>query len=158
MEITASLVKELREKTGAGMMDCKKALVATEGNINEAIDWLREKGIAKAEKKASRIAAEGACVVKTNGNKAIIFELNCETDFVAKNDKFVAMKEVIADAILASNATNDEEALEVLVNGKTLKEYLLEQVSAIGENLTLRRLSVVEKAEAQEYGFYIHMG
>lgn len=158
MEITAKLVKELRDKTGAGMMDCKKALVATEGNINEAVDWLREKGIAKAEKKASRIAAEGACVVKTDGNKAIIFELNCETDFVAKNDKFIKMKEDIAAALLASNATTEEAAFEVLVDGLVLREYLLEKTAGIGEKLTLRRFKVVTKEENQQFGAYTHMG
>lgn len=158
MQITASLVKNLREKTGAGMMDCKKALVATEGNIEKAIDWLREKGIAKAAKKASRIAAEGACVVKTSGNKAIIFELNCETDFVAKNDIFITTTEKIAAALLASDATCEECALNVEIEGKSLKEFLLIQISAIGENLTFRRFEVVNKEDGQEFGAYMHMG
>lgn len=158
MQVTAKLVKELRDKTGAGMMDCKKALVATEGNINEAVDWLREKGIAKAAKKASRIAAEGSCVVKTDGNKAIIFELNCETDFVAKNDRFINMKEAVAAALLESAATTEEAALEVLVDGKVLSEYLLEQTAGIGEKLTFRRFSVLNKEDNQEFGAYIHMG
>ena len=158
MQVTAKLVKELRDKTGAGMMDCKKALVATEGNIEQAVDWLREKGIAKAAKKASRIAAEGSCVVKTEGNKAIIFELNCETDFVAKNDNFVNLTNKIADALLASDATCEECALEVAVEGKPLKEFLLESISAIGENLTFRRFSVVAKNDNQEFGAYMHMG
>jgi len=139
-------------------MDCKKALVATEGNIELAIDWLREKGIAKAAKKASRIAAEGACVVKTSGNKAIIFELNCETDFVAKNDIFITTIEKISAALLASEATCEECALEVIVEGKALKDYLLGQISAIGENLTFRRFEVVTKEDGQEFGAYIHMG
>ncbi len=158
MQVTAKLVKELRDKTGAGMMDCKKALVATEGNIEQAVDWLREKGIAKAAKKASRIAAEGSCVVKTEGNKAIIFELNCETDFVAKNDNFVNLTNKIADALLASDATCEACALEVAVEGKSLKEFLLESISAIGENLTFRRFSVVAKNDNQEFGAYMHMG
>ncbi|XMB71838.1 translation elongation factor Ts [Mycoplasmatota bacterium WC30] len=158
MQVTAKLVKELRDKTGAGMMDCKKALVATEGNVDLAIDWLREKGIAKAEKKASRIAAEGSCVVKTAGNKAIIFELNCETDFVAKNDNFVNLVNKIGDAILASNAMCEECALEVSVEGKPLKEYLLEQSSKIGEKLSFRRFEVVAKKDNQEFGSYMHMG
>ena len=158
MQVTAKLVKELRDKTGAGMMDCKKALVATEGNVAQAIDWLREKGIAKAEKKASRIAAEGACVVKTAGNKAIIFELNCETDFVAKNENFVNLLNKIGDALLASNATCEECALEVLVEGTPLKEFLLEQISKIGEKLSFRRFDVVVKEDNQEFGSYMHMG
>ncbi len=158
MQITASLVKQLREKTGAGMMDCKKALVATEGNIEQAIDWLREKGMSKAAKKASRVAAEGICSVKTNGNKAIIFELNCETDFVAKNEKFISLVNKIGDALLESEATTEEEAKEVKIDGKPLKEFLLEQVSAIGENLTFRRFSAFTKEDNQLFGEYIHMG
>ncbi|MCK4552305.1 MAG: elongation factor Ts [Tenericutes bacterium] len=158
MQVTAKLVKELRGKTGAGMMDCKKALVETEGNIELAVDWLREKGIAKAAKKASRIAAEGSCVVKTNGNKAIIFELNSETDFVAKNENFVNLTNKIAAALLASDATCEECALEVPVGGTTLKEFLLESISSIGENLTFRRFEVVLKEDHQEFGAYMHMG
>jgi elongation factor Ts len=158
MQINAKLVKELRDKTGAGMMDCKKALVATEGNINEAVDWLREKGIAKAAKKASRIAAEGACVVKTEGNKAIIFEINCETDFVAKNKRFIDMKEAIAAALLASDAVTEEAATKVLVEGKPLIEFLLGQTAGIGEKLTFRRFQVTNKEDNQEFGAYTHMG
>ena len=158
MQITAQLVKELRDKTGAGMMDCKKALVATEGNIDQAVDWLREKGISKAANKASRIAAEGICMVKTSGNKAVIFEVNCETDFVAKNDKFVNMVDLIGNTLLASDATCEECALEVLIEGKPLKEYLLEQISAIGENVTLRRFEVVVKEDSQQFGEYVHLG
>ncbi len=158
MQVTAQLVKELRDKTGAGMMDCKKALVATEGNIEQAVDWLREKGIAKAEKKASRIAAEGICAVKTAENKAIIFELNCETDFVAKNDKFVALVNKIGDALLNSNALCEECALNVIVEGKPLKEFLLEQVSSIGEKLDFRRFEVIMKEDSQQFGYYMHLG
>lgn len=158
MQITAQLVKELRDKTGAGMMDCKKALVATEGNIDQAVDWLREKGIAKAANKSSRIAAEGICMVRTAGDKAIIFEVNCETDFVAKNDKFVHMVDVIGDALLESNATCEECALEVAVEGKPLKEFLLEQISSIGENVTFRRFEVVTKESEQSFGEYVHLG
>jgi len=158
MQVTAQLVKELRDKTGAGMMDCKKALVATEGNIDLAVDWLREKGIAKAANKASRIAAEGICMVKTSGNKAIIFEVNCETDFVAKNNIFVDMVDKIANALLAGNAGCEECALEVLVEGKPLKEFLLEQISAIGENVTFRRYEVINKEDSQQFGEYVHLG
>jgi len=158
MEISAKLVKELREKTGAGLMDCKKALVETNGDIDQAVDWLREKGIAKAAKKASRIAAEGSCDVKVDGNTAVIFELNCETDFVAKNDKFQVLVGNIADALLAEKAENEEAALEVKVNGKALKDLLLEQVSTIGENLTFRRYELVTKNDNQTFGAYVHMG
>mgnify|MGYP001273008361 CR=1 FL=1 len=158
MQITAQLVKDLRDKTGAGMMDCKKALVATDGNIEQAVDWLREKGIAKAANKASRIAAEGICTVKTSGNKAIIFEVNCETDFVAKNEKFVNIVDTISNALIASNAGCEECALEVPVEGKPLKEYLLEKISAIGENVTFRRFEVITKVDSQQFGEYIHLG
>ncbi len=158
MQITAQLVKELREKTGAGMMDCKKALVASDGNIEEAVTWLREKGISKAEKKASRVAAEGICEVRTEGNKAILFELNCETDFVAKNERFVALVQKIGDALLKSDATCNECALEVEIDGKQLKEMILEQVASIGENISFRRFEVVTKEDNQEFGYYVHMG
>ncbi|MDY0023325.1 MAG: translation elongation factor Ts [Candidatus Izemoplasmatales bacterium] len=158
MEISAKLVKELREKTGVGLMDCKKALVETNGDIDQAIDWLREKGIAKAAKKASRIAAEGSCEVKVDENTAVIFELNCETDFVAKNDKFQILVGNIADALLAEKPENEEAALAVKVNGKALKDLLLEQVSTIGENLTFRRYELVTKNDNQTFGAYVHMG
>lgn len=158
MQITAALVKELRDKTGAGMMDCKKALVETDGNLEQAVDWLREKGISKAAKKASRIAAEGACEAKVDGDTAIIFELNCETDFVAKNDKFTKLVEKIADALLKTQPENGEEALKSMVDGKSLSDLLLEQVSAIGENLTFRRYELVKKTADQTFGAYVHMG
>lgn len=158
MDITASLVKELREKTGAGMMDCKRALVETNGDISLAIDWLREKGIAKAAKRSSRIAAEGLCEVIAKDNKAIIFELNCETDFVAQNEKFTSFLGHIGQLLLESNATNTEEAYLVQENGKELKEVILENVSAIGENMSLRRFEVVVKKDSQVFGMYKHMG
>jgi len=158
MAITAALVKELREKTGAGMMDCKKALTATDGDITKAIDWLREKGIAKAAKKQSRIAAEGICNVLVNGNEAVIYELNCETDFVAKNDDFQALVQKIGKAILASNATNLEEALKVDFEGKTLEEALVDETARIGEKLSLRRVSRVVKENGASFGAYVHMG
>ncbi len=158
MQITATLVKELRDKTGAGMMDCKKALVETDGNLEAAVDWLREKGISKAAKKASRIAAEGACEVKVNKDIAVIFELNCETDFVAKNEKFQIFVNKIADALLVNQPESTEAALESIVDGKPLSEVLLEQVSAIGENLTFRRYELFKKTDSQTFGAYIHMG
>jgi len=158
MEITASLVKQLRDTTGAGMMDCKKALVETDGNIELASDWLREKGIAKAAKKASRIAAEGVCEVKVLGNKAIVFELNCETDFVAQNEKFVTLVDKISNALLLNDVHTTEEALESLVDGKVLKDLLLESVSAIGENINFRRFDLVTKTDSQVFGFYKHLG
>ncbi len=158
MDISASLVKELRDKTGAGLMDCKKALVETNGNIDQAVDWLREKGIAKAAKKSSRIAAEGSCEVKVKGNVAVIFELNCETDFVAKNVKFLNLVSLIGDALLVSQPETNEQALQSKVNGKPLQELLLEEVSTIGENLSFRRYELVKKSENQTFGAYVHMG
>ena len=158
MAISAKLVKELRDKTGAGMMDCKKALTATEGDIDKAIDWLREKGIAKAAKKQSRIAAEGLCNVMTNGNEAIIYELNCETDFVAKNDNFKALTDKVGNAILNSAASNLEEALTVEVDGKTLETVLVEATAKIGEKISLRRVTRVAKEDSASFGAYVHMG
>jgi elongation factor Ts len=158
MDISAKLVKELRDKTGAGLMDCKKALVETNGDLDLAVDWLREKGIAKAAKKASRISAEGACEARVDGNTAVIFELNCETDFVAKNEKFMSLVSDIADALLEQKPATEEEALKVTVRGKGLQESLLEQVATIGENLTFRRYELVEKTDQQTFGAYIHMG
>ena len=156
--ISASQVKELREATGAGMMDCKKALVETNGNMEEAITWLREKGIMKAAKKESRIAAEGICKIVASGNKAVVFEVNSETDFVAKNQKFQDLVEKIGNAILNSNAKNDEEALEVVTPEGTVKDIIIEGTATIGEKLSLRRVNVVEKADNQTFGAYSHMG
>ncbi len=158
MAITAQLVKELRERTGAGMMDCKGALDHTNGNIEEAIDYLREKGIAKAAKKAGRIAAEGLCSVVVEGNEAVIFELNSETDFVAKNDKFLDLLNKVGQTILSSKASSAEEALNAEVDGKTLNLVLAEAIATIGEKLSLRRVSRVVKTNEQGFGAYKHMG
>ncbi len=159
MAVNAKLVKELREKTGAGILDCKKALSETDGDLNKAADYLREKGISKAEKKAStRIAAEGLCNVKVNGNRAVIFELNAETDFVAKNDTFKALLQDIAKVVLDSEANNLEEANELELNGMLLDKAIKDASATIGEKLTLRRLSVVQKEESQSFGAYVHMG
>jgi elongation factor Ts len=156
--ISASMVKELREKTGAGMLDCKKALEATNGNMEEAITWLREKGISKAEKKASRIAAEGLALAKVKDNKAIIVEVNSETDFVAKNDEFVGLINTIADALLESDATTVEEALKLTTGDKTIEELIVEKISIIGEKLSLRRFTILTKEDNQVFGTYSHMG
>lgn len=158
MEITASMVKELRDKTGAGMMDCKKALAANEGDMTKAAEWLREKGIAKAEKKATRVAAEGLCEVKIEGNKAVIFELNCETDFVAKNDNFKSLLNTVGNALLASNATNTEEGLVVTVDGVEVQQLLLEMTAKIGEKITLRNVQVYTKEDNESFGYYKHNG
>ena len=157
-QITASLVKELRERTGAGMMDCKKALQKTEGVIEAAIDYLRENGIAKAAKKADRIAAEGLAYIEVKGNKAVILEINSETDFVAKNEKFVALVKNVAEAILAAEPKNVEEALQVQAEGGTVEAVINEGIATIGEKLSLRRFEVLTKTDADAFGAYSHMG
>ena len=157
-QITASLVKELRERTGAGMMDCKKALTQTDGDIEAAIDYLRENGIAKAAKKADRIAAEGLSYIEVKGNKAVILEINSETDFVAKNEKFVALVKNVAEAILAAEPATLEEALQVEAQGGTVEAVINEGIATIGEKLSLRRFEVVSKTDADAFGAYSHMG
>ena len=157
-QITASLVKELRERTGAGMMDCKKALTQTDGDIDAAIDYLRENGIAKAAKKADRIAAEGLSYIEVKGNKAVILEINSETDFVAKNEKFVALVKNVAEAILAAEPATLEEALHVEAQGGTVEAVINEGIATIGEKLSLRRFEVVTKSDADAFGEYSHMG
>lgn len=154
--ISASLVKELRERTGAGMMDCKKALEATEGNIDAAIDWLREKGISKAAKKADRIAAEGLTNILVDGNEGVLVELNSETDFVASNAQFLELLSTVTKALLTSGVTTVEEALKTTVNGSTLEEVLFNATATIGEKITLRRFVRVTKADADFFGSYVH--
>ena len=158
MAVTPLMVKELREKTGAGMLDCKKALEATDCNIEEAITWLREKGIAKAEKKASRVAAEGLCSFVIEGNKAVVFEVNSETDFVAQNEKFTSLITRIGQIIINSDAKCTECALNVEVEGKTLSQIILEASGTIGEKISLRRVQVYTKNDDQTFGAYKHMG
>ena len=155
--ITAQMVKELREKTSAGMLDCKKALAATDGNMEEAVTWLREKGIAKAVKKENAVAAEGLCTYAISGNKCVIFELNSQTDFVAQNEKFLNLLSYIENVLVNSNATNTEEALAVLVDGKDLATIILEASGQIGEKITLRRVQVLNKEEGEVFGAYKHM-
>lgn len=156
--VDAKTVAELRAKTGAGMMDCKKALSETNGDINAAIDYLREKGIAKAAKKESRIAAEGLANVYINGNKAVILEVNSETDFVSKNEEFTSMLETIGNTILNSNAKTVEEALELPCEEGTIKDLIIAKTAKIGEKLSLRRIEVVEKTDDETFGSYLHMG
>ncbi len=158
MEITASMVKDLREKTGAGMMDCKKALSETNGNMEEAINWLREKGIAKSAKKESRIAAEGLASIYVEGNKAVILEVNSETDFVSKNAEFTNMIDTIGKALLQSNATTVDEAKEVVTAEGTIGELIVNKTAKIGEKLSLRRFAIVTKNDDEFFGSYIHMG
>ena len=156
--ITAGLVKELREKTGAGMMDCKKALTECDGNIEKAIDWLREKGIAKAAKKSGRIAAEGLSRVAVEGNTGVIFEVNSETDFVAKNDQFLALLDTIQGALLANKPADMDAALACKTAEGTLADMITTATATIGEKITLRRFAVVEKADDEFFGAYMHMG
>ena len=156
--VTAQMVKELREKTSAGMLDCKKALVATDGDMEAAVTWLREKGIAKAEKKAGVVAAEGLCSYAINGNKAVVFELNSQTDFVAQNAKFTDLLAKVGEILVNSNATTDEEALKVEADGKTLETVILEASGVIGEKISLRRVTVLTKNDDEVFGAYKHMG
>ena len=156
--ITASLVRDLREATGAGMMDCKKALEASNGDINAATDWLREKGISKAEKKQSRIAAEGLANIYIKDNKCVILEINSETDFVSKNDEFKTMLDTIGNAILNSTAKTMDEALALDVDGATVNDFIVAKTAKIGEKLSFRRFEVIEKSADEVFGSYLHMG
>ncbi|HDT6289095.1 TPA: elongation factor Ts [Staphylococcus aureus] len=157
--ISAKLVKELREKTGAGMMDCKKALTETDGDIDKAIDYLREKGIAKAAKKADRIAAEGLVHVETKGNDAVIVEINSETDFVARNEGFQELVKEIANQVLDTKAETVEALMETtLPNGKAVDERIKEAISTIGEKLSVRRFAIRTKTDNDAFGAYLHMG
>lgn len=156
--ITANMVKELREATGAGMLDCKKALTETNGNMEEAITWLREKGISKAAKKQTRIAAEGLAKAKVEGNKAVIVEVNSETDFVAKNQEFTGLVDLIATAILSSNVKTVEEVMKLEVEGNTIENIIIDKTATIGEKLSFRRFELVEKEDNQVFGTYSHMG
>ena len=156
--ITANMVKELREQTGAGMLDCKKALTETNGNMEEAITWLREKGISKAAKKQTRIAAEGLATAKINGNDAVLVEVNSETDFVAKNPEFVSLVDGIANVILDKKPANMEEAMKLELDGTSIEEAIVNKTATIGEKLSFRRFELVEKTDNQVFGTYYHMG
>ena len=156
--VTAAMVKDLREKTGAGMLDCKKALEATNGNMEEAVNWLREKGIAKAAKKSERIAAEGVAAILTRGNDAAIIEVNSETDFVAKNDEFKSLVNEILEAIIKSNAKTMEEALELKTSEGTINDLVVSKTATIGEKLSFRRFNKITKKDNEVFGSYIHMG
>ena len=158
MAITAKQVKELREKTGAGMMDCKKALTANDGDIAKAIDWLREKGIAKAAKKEGRIAAEGLTRVAVSGNTAVLFEVNSETDFVSKNEQFLSLLDKIQAAVLANKPAYEKAALELSTEEGTISDLITNATATIGEKISLRRVQVVTKEDNQFFGSYMHMG
>lgn len=152
MASTIELIKELRDRTGAGMMDCKKALEASNSDVEKAIDWLREKGIAKAQAKASRIAAEGLAGVVVKGDKAIIAEVNCETDFVSKGEKFHKLVDDTMEVTLSKGCKSIEEAKEAT------KSLFTDATVSMGEKLDYRRFDVVTKSGSQEFGSYIHMG
>ena len=158
MEITASMVKDLREASGAGMMDCKKALSETNGDMDAAMNYLREKGIAKSAKKESRIAAEGLANIYLKDNKAVIIEVNSETDFVSKNEEFIAMIDTIGNTILDSDAKTLDEANELACEDGTIKDLIINKTAKIGEKLSLRRFAVLEKSDDEAFGSYIHMG
>ncbi|MFO1445937.1 elongation factor Ts [Bacillus sp. Bva_UNVM-123] len=159
MAVTAQMVKELREKTGAGMMDCKKALQETNGDMEKAIDFLREKGIAKAAKKGDRIAAEGLTSVKVDGNEAVILEVNSETDFVAKNEGFQTLVKELEDHLLSNKPASVEDAMgQTMANGTTVETYINSAIAKIGEKLTLRRFEIKTKTDNDAFGAYLHMG
>ena len=156
--ITANMVKELREQTAKCKQKCKKALTETNGNMEEAITWLREKGISKAAKKQTRIAAEGLATAKINGNDAVLVEVNSETDFVAKNPEFVSLVDGIANVILDKKPANMEEAMKLELDGTSIEEAIVNKTATIGEKLSFRRFELVEKTDNQVFGTYSHMG
>lgn len=155
---SASDVKDLRERTNAGMMDCKKALEASNGNMDQAIEWLRKNGMAKAAKKESRIAAEGVTKMLVDGNQAIILEVNSETDFVAKNDKFVEFVDKLATIIMNSQANDLDSALTLTTNDGTVADLLASAIAQIGEKISFRRFVRLTKNDNQVFGSYSHMG
>ena len=154
--ITAAMVKELRDATGAGMMDCKKALVAADGNMQAAIDAMRKSGAAKAAKKAGRTAAEGISTVAQAGKKVVLGEVNSETDFCAKNAEFVTFAQKVADTALANNICDVEVLKNTQLDGQTVAEGLTALVAKIGENLQLRRVALVEAKDDETIGLYVH--
>lgn len=160
MAITAQMVKELREKTGAGMMDCKKALTETDGNMDQAIDYLREKGMSKAAKKSDRIAAEGLTHIEKDNNTAVLVEVNCETDFVTKNDQFKSLLSKLGEHIISKKPATVEEALQqdMDAEGNTVESYINSVVAKIGEKISLRRFEIMTKADNDSFGSYLHMG
>lgn len=156
MEITASLVKELRERSGAGMMECKKALTVNNGNIEEAMEYLRKTGLSKADKKSDRITAEGRIGMASNGNSAVLVEVNSETDFVAKDENFISFVNAVANAALASGATDVESLKSATINGATVEEARAALIAKIGENVQVRRLVSVKSNN--NVAAYIHGG
>ncbi|MCB5950519.1 translation elongation factor Ts [Enterococcus sp. BWT-B8] len=157
-DISAKMVKELRDMTGVGMMDAKRALVEVEGDMDKAVDYLREKGMAKAGKKNDRIAAEGLANVAVNGNFAAIVEVNSETDFVSKNEMFQDLVKSIAKEVAENKPASMEEALAIKTDKGTLETELIEAQTVIGEKISFRRFEIVEKADNAAFGAYLHMG
>ncbi|PRX33643.1 translation elongation factor Ts (EF-Ts) [Orenia metallireducens] len=160
MAITTADIKKLREMTNAGILDCKKALQETDGDMDKAVEYLREKGIASADKKAGRTAAEGLVAFKTVDDTAAILEVNCETDFVARNENFKVVVDALADHVLAENPADVEEALSQTLKAedKTVEKYLKESIAKIGENISFRRFQIFEKNAEEIFGTYLHMG
>ena len=156
--VTAQMVKTLRDMTGAGMLDCKKALEETQGNIEAAVDYLREKGISKAAKKADRVAAEGLCEVRVEGNVAVLFELNSETDFVSKNEQFLALIDGLSSELIKGEVVDTDQALAYEIDGKSVDTIIKEGSAKIGEKFTFRRFSRIVKTDSQTFGMYKHMG
>lgn len=157
-EISASQVKSLREQTGAGMMECKNALKEANGDMEKAVEWLRQKGLAAAAKKSSRAASEGLVVgkVSENGKTAVLVEVNCETDFVARNEQFQAFTSELADIALKNKSQSAEELLKINHNGKTVADILADKIATIGENMVLRRVAFLELAGSGLIGLYVH--
>lgn len=156
MEITAKLVKELREATGAGMMECKKALQEVSGDMEKAIEFLREKGLAKAAKKSSKVAAEGLITLEINNNKAALTEVNSQTDFVAKNENFIELTKKVTKHVFDKNIKNVEELNASIIDGLSFEEFLKLQISTIGENIVVRRLALLEAEENGLVCGYVH--
>ncbi|MFA5602691.1 MAG: translation elongation factor Ts [Bacilli bacterium] len=156
--VSANDVKQLREKTGAGMLDCKKALIETNGDFDKATDWLREKGISTANKKASRIATEGLINIETNGNIAVMVEVNAETDFVSKNEGFINLINKITNVVLNNEVINMDEALAINVDNGTLNDLIVSTIAKIGEKISFRRFEKLIKQDNEIFGVYLHMG
>lgn len=157
-EIKAAQVMDLRKKTGVGMMDAKKALVATDGDMDKAVDFLREKGMAKAAKKSGRIAAEGLTDIKVSGNTATIVEVNSETDFVSGGDQFKALIEKVSNLIAQDAPKDVDAALALSSDAGTLNDELIQTTQVTGEKISLRRFQVMEKSDSENFGAYLHMG
>lgn len=159
MAITAKMVKELRQKTGAGMMDCKKALEETDGNMEDAIDYLRKQGISQAAKKADRIAAEGSTHIEIDGNTAVLLEVNCETDFVTKNEQFQDLLKDLGKHLVTKKPDTLEEAFEQKFHDgdETVEEVINKAIATIGEKISLRRFQLLTKTDNDAFGAYVHM-